>query len=68
VRLEESASAIDRVGRLSKADAERHAGFVTGFGRLHEGLEIPAIRFRGSAGRIHFLDVDASMLLEQINT
>src|SRR4029450_2312324 len=65
--LEERAGGIDRVGRLPEADPEREAGLVAGFGGLQEGVDGPALGLRRGAGRIQCLDIDAGVLLHEID-
>ena len=66
-RIEDRACGVDGVRRRTETDAERKAGFLAGLGGLQKGLERPSIRLGRAAGGVHGLNVDARVLLHEID-
>src|SRR5262249_8250328 len=65
--LEDDTGGNNRILRWSKPDPKRESGLVARLRGLEERIECPVISVRRGAGRIHGLNVDAGVLLHQVD-
>jgi hypothetical protein len=66
-RMEDGAGRVDIVRRRAEPDAEWKSRLVAGFRSLEVGVERPVVGLWRAADGIHRLDIDAGVLLQEID-